>query len=162
MPTSQINLQAQIIKKIIAGKVKMKPKWYFFLGTACLIAGTFFTLIATVFLVSLASFFLRQHGPMGQMRFTQLLDRFPWWAIIAILISFVAGYYLIKRFDFSYRPNFQVIMAAILFSIIIFGILINYLGLDRIWMHRGWMKCLYADNCGREKNGKSAGYQYRN
>ncbi len=130
-------------------RIKMKPKWYFLLGSISLIIGAVALVIILVFLISLISFSLRSHGPMGEIRYQQLLSSFPWWALISAALGFALGIFLIRKNHFSYRKNSLYIIVALAFVIFLSGFIIDYLGLDNMWMKRGPMKALYGQHSER-------------
>ena len=131
------------MSRIKKGQVKMKPKWYFVLGSFAMIGGFLGLTIVLIFLVSLITFSLRTHGPMGAIRYEQLLSSFPWWAPIVAIAGFGLGVLLLKKYDFSYKKNFLLIIIGFILAVLLAGLLINYLGLDNVWMKRGPMKGLY-------------------
>lgn len=125
------------------GQVKMKPKWYFLLGSFAMTLGVLGLTIVLVFLTSLMAFALRHHGPRGANRFQELLSSFPWWALIIFIIGTLASVCLFRKYDFSYKKSFIPMIAGFILAVILFGWLINYLGLDNFWMKRGPMKGFY-------------------
>jgi len=139
----KINMPENIMSLIKKGHIKMKPQSYFILSSLVMIGGVVGLSVFLVFLVSLMSFSLRTHGPMGSMRYQQLLSSFPWWALIVAIIGIGFGIRLLKKYDFSYKKNFLVIILSFILIILISGWLINYLGLDTLWMRQGRMKEFY-------------------
>ena len=131
------------MSRIKAGKVHMKPRWYFVLGTLGMITGLAGLAIVSVFLISLVSFSLRTHGPMGDIRYQQILASFPWWAPVIALVGIIGGLLLLKKFDFSYKKNFLMIIIIFVGSVIIVGLAIDYLGIDSMWARGGMMRGLY-------------------
>lgn len=121
----------------------MKPRWYFILGSLGVFVGLMGIAIVSTFLVSLIAFSLRAHGPMGDQRFQQLLQGFPWWALGVALGGIVSGVFLLKKFDFSYKKNFPIIILIFIGSILIAGFAIDYLGLDSLWSRGRVMRGLY-------------------
>jgi hypothetical protein len=143
MSKTKINITDSVMTRIKTGKVRMKPKMYFILGTLGLITGVVGLAIVSVFLISLVSFSLRTHGPMGDIRYQQMLASFPWWAPMIALVGIIGGVFLLNKFDFSYKKNFPVIIIIFIASIIIAGWAIDYLGVDSLWAKRGMMQRLY-------------------
>lgn len=139
----KLNIPEKIISQIKSGEAKMKPKWYFLLGSFALVGGFLGITIVLIFLMSLITFSLRTHGPMGAIRYEQLLSSFPWWAPIVAIAGIGLGVWLLKKYDFSYKKNFLLIIVSFISVILLAGWLINYLGLDNVWMKRGPMKGLY-------------------
>jgi len=143
MQKPKVNITENVMSRIKTGGIRMKPKWYFVLGTLGMIIGLVGLAIVTVFLISLVSFSLRTHGPMGDIRYQQLLSNFPWWAPLIALVGLLGGILMLKKFDFSYKNNFLMITAIFIGSIIIAGLAIDYLGIDSLWARGGMMRKLY-------------------
>lgn len=152
MPETKINLPRNIMSKISKGEAKMKPKWHYALGSAAMISGLVGITMVLLFLVSLISFFLRTHGPMGGvMRYERLISSFPWWALIVAIIGITIGIYILKKYDFSYKKNFLLIIFSFILVIIITGLLIDFLGLGNIWFKRGPINKIYQHYNGRSQ-----------
>lgn len=126
------------MNRIETGHVKMKPRWYFLVGSVGL--GILVTSLAvlSIYLVSLITFSLRTHGPMGAIRYQQLVNSFPWWTVLAVPISLIISIVMLKKYDFSYKRNFQVIAVIFIVSILLAGIMVDLSGLDRFG--RGMMR----------------------
>ena len=102
-----LNSVKKIMELINNGSIKMRPKWYFWLGSVTMIAGFVCLVVASIFLMNLFIFSIRTHGPMGTIRWQQLLASFPWWAPILSVIGIASGGWLLRRYDFSYKNNFM-------------------------------------------------------
>lgn len=148
MQKPKVNITDSVMSKINSGEVRMKPRWYFILGTFGMTFGLAGLVIVSVFLISLVSFSLRTHGPMGDIRYQQLLASFPWWAPMVALVGIVGGLLLLKKFDFSYKNNFLMIVVIFIASIIIAGLAIDLLGIDSSWSQGGMMRGLYQKSGG--------------
>lgn len=131
------------MSRIEIGEIQMKPRWYFILGTLGMTIGLIGLMIVSVFLISLVSFSLRTHGPMGEIRYQQLLASFPWWAPLIALIGIFGGLLLLKKLDFFYKQNFFIIIIVFVGSIIIAGLTIDRLGVDHLWSEGRIMRGLY-------------------
>jgi uncharacterized membrane protein YdcZ (DUF606 family) len=138
-----------LISQIKGGKIKMKPKWYFLLGSTFITIALIGLIIGSTFLVSLITFSLKTHGPMGAIRFERLLNSFPWWAPILTIIGFALGIILLKKYDFSYKKNFITILGIIFISILLSGFLIDHFGFDDLWIKRGPMRKFYQRYSGQ-------------
>jgi hypothetical protein len=158
MSKKQLNITDNVMSRIESGQVHMKPKWYFLLGSLGMIMGVIGLIIISVFLVSLASFSLRTHGPMGEIRYQQMLSEFPWWALVVAIACLSAGILLLKKYDFSYKNNFILIVAALVGSVIIAGLAVDYLNIDSQWARGGLIRRLYQQydgGYGRRFDGQS-------
>lgn len=144
-----LKIQEKVISGIRSGEIKIKPKWHFVLFSISLIAGFFGLSIVLVFLASLLSFSLRTHGPMGEIRFQQLLATFPWWAPLIILIGFFSAYKLFKKYDFSYKKHSLIIILSFILAIFLAGWLLDQVGIANWLMRNGRMRGFYQQYDGR-------------
>lgn len=143
MSKNKIDISKEVMSKIKKGQIKMKPKWMFIAGTIALVLGVVGVYILSSFLVSLVSFSLRTHGPMGLMRYQELLASFPVWAVGLTVLGLVSGIVLLRKFEFSYKANFWIIVLSFIVAIIISGWLADILGIDKVWSKQGQMRRLY-------------------
>jgi len=72
-----------------------------------------------------------------------MLDSFPLWIPILAILGIVIGIILLKRYDFSYKKNFLLIVIGFVASIILSAYLIDLLGLNEIWSRTGPMRRFY-------------------
>ena len=128
------------MNKIRKGDVRMKPKIYFILGSVAAFIGLISSFIFTVFLINLTQFALRTHGPMGQYRLEQLLQSFPWWAPILSIVGLIAGVRLLRKYDFSYKKNYWLIIGIFIGAVIISVWIVDSSGLGDLWFRRGPMR----------------------
>ena len=156
----KVNITENIMSRIEKGQIKMKPKWYFWLGSLAMVMGIIGVTILSVFSVSLISFSLRTHGPMGEIRFQQLLSSFPWWAPLLAIFGLTLGIFFLKKYDFSYKKNFLIIISGFILAVILAGWLIDYSGLDLFWAKRGIMKRFYQQYDGKKQNGFKSDSNY--
>ena len=121
----------------------MKPRWHFVAGSLIGLFSLAGLGVGAVFLVNIIFFSLRRHGPMGQWRFEAMLNSFPWWIPAAATAGIVVSILLLKKYDFSYKKNFALIVIGFVASIIIGALLIDNLGLNEAWSGRGPMRRFY-------------------
>jgi hypothetical protein len=143
MSEDKLNIQEEIMLKIKSGQVKMKPRWYFVLGSIAMVSGLAGLTIASVFLIGLISFSLRTHGPMGPIRFQIMLNNFPLWAVGLATIGICVGVWMLKKYDFSYKKNFPLIIIGFILSIIIAGYIIDFVGINESLRRRERLRMLY-------------------
>ncbi len=151
MSKNKIDIAKEVMSKIESGQVKMRPKWMFVAATISLVFGIVGVYILSAFLVSIVSFSLRTHGPMGEVRYQELLDSFPLWAVCLAIIGLIIGVFLLKKFDFSYKKNFVLIILIFVIAVLISGWLADYLGLARVWSKQGQLRRLYHQDNGNIK-----------
>ena len=158
MSKQQINITKKVMAKIEKGQVRMRSKWYFILASLFTIVGFIGLIVMSVFLVSLISFSLKTHGPMGAVRYQQLMSDFPLWALALTIVGLGTGVFILKKYDFSYKHNFLFIIFIFITSILLSGFLIDYFDIDSLWMRQGPMKKMYQ----RYDGGYRKGYERRN
>lgn len=139
------------MERIKKEKINMKPKWYFWLGSLLMFAGLIGLTMVSVFFVSLIAFSLRSHGPMGAIRYQQIISSFPWWAPIIVITGLVTGPILLRKYDFSYKKNFLFIIFIFISAVLVTGILIDILGFDNLWIKRGPMRRFYQQYNGNQQ-----------
>lgn len=146
------------MEKVTRDEIVMKPKWYFAVGSALMMAGLVSSGLLATFLFSLMMFLARQHGPNGQWRLQLILESFPLWIPILAISGLALGLWMLKKYDFSYQKNFLLIALGFIFSIILTAFLLNYTGLDNIWMKKGPLRQFYQQNT---KNEQSSDFRIR-
>jgi len=165
MPRDEIDINNYVMDKIRSGEIKMRSRLWFIFGSLAVILGLVGSAILMVFFVSLMSFSLRTHGPMGSYRLQEILSSFPWWAPVLALVGLGLGVWLLKKYDFSYRRNLFLIVMGLLLALILAGVTIDYLGLDDIWLKHGPMRQYWqqsATGTGRHGQGQGQGKMMRN
>ena len=140
---SQLKLEEKVMSQVKTGKIVMKPKWCFVAGSLLLFGGLAALSVGIIFLVNLTAFTLRRRGPMASWRLQTMIENFPWWAPVLAVIGIVLGVRLLKKYDFSYKKNFTLIVISFISAVLFAGFLIDRLGLNDYWARRGLMKRFY-------------------
>ncbi|MFA5991066.1 MAG: hypothetical protein WC794_02345 [Candidatus Doudnabacteria bacterium] len=140
MPTELKNVTATVMDKIHHDKIKMRSKMYFVFGSFLAFMGLIASMLISVFLVGLLRFSLRSHGPMGEYRLEQILSNFPWWAVVVAILGLFIGAWLLRRYDFSYKFNFKLLVAGFVVAIILAGWVFDMAGLNDILFRQGPMQ----------------------
>lgn len=139
----KLNFDKEIMSKVNSGQITMKSKWYFMIGSLMSVVGLISLSIGAIFLTNLTIFLLKKHGPMGQVRLEAMLNSIPLWIPILAIVGIVLGIVALRRYDFSYKKNFSIIVIVFVLSIIAAGFVIDYLGINDTWGKRGPMQGLY-------------------
>jgi len=140
------NITENVMNQIHLGKIKMKPRIYFILGSIFTFLGSISAFIVSIFLVSFLRFSLRTHlGRGAQYKLSQMLSDFPWWIIIFTILSLSIGIWLIRKYDFSYKIKPWIIILGFILVIVIAGWTIDIIGLNDIWLRNGPMKGMMND-----------------
>ncbi len=140
---SQLKLAEKIMSQVKTGQIKMKPKWYFVVGSISLLSGIITLGMGAMFLVNLTVFTLRGRGPMVSWKLQMMLKNFPWWIPVLAVVGVVLGINLLRKYDFSYQKNFKLIVVSFVLAILAAGFMIDRLGLNDHWSRRGQMKQIY-------------------
>lgn len=135
--------------KIKSGEIKIKPKWYFVVGSFSSVLGLVGMVLVIIFCTNLFLFTLRTNSYMKGYRLEQIISNFPWWALFIAVLGVGLGIYLLKKFDFSYRKNFVFIVAVIILAIFTASWLFDSLGINDVFMRRGMMNKIYQKYDGR-------------
>lgn len=150
---TSVDFEKVVMAKVKSNKISMKPKWYFVVGSLLTMAGLVGFSISAVFLTNLTIFLLRGHGPMGQWRLQQLVTSFPLWVPVLAAVGIILGIWMLRKYDFSYKKNFWVIIAGFIVSVILAAFVIDYLGLNDAWSRQGPMRRFYQQVEGRQGQG---------
>ncbi len=140
MPKELKNITQGVMDKIHHDKIKMRPKAYFVIGSLLSFMGLVASMLISIFLIGLIRFFLRTHGPMAEYRLEQIISSFPWWTIIVAILGLVIGIWILRRYDFSYKINFKIVVIIFIIAIIITGWIIDMTGLNDTLFRRGPMQ----------------------
>ena len=131
------------MSQVKSGQITMKPRWYFVIGSLLLFGGVVALSVGAVFLVNLTVFSLRSHGPMASWRLQLMLESFPWWAPALAATGVILGVNLLKKYDFSYKKNFKLIIISFVLAVLATGFMLDKLGLNDYWQRRGRMRQIY-------------------
>lgn len=134
------NITDNIMDQIREDKIKMRPRIYFIAGSILTFVGLVSSVVVSIFLVGLIRFSLRTHGPMAIYRFDQILSSFPWWTPLLAIVGLVVGVWLLRKYDFSFKVNFKLIIVGFILAIIVGGFIVDGVGLNDVLIHRGPMK----------------------
>lgn len=121
-------------------KIKMRPKIYFIAGSILTFVGLVSSVIVSVFLIGLIRFSLRSHGPMASYRLDGILSSFPWWAPVLAIVGLIAGIWLLRKYDFSFKVNLKIVIIGFILAVIVGGWVIDSIGLNDILIRRGPMQ----------------------
>ncbi len=140
---NQLKLEEKIMSQVKTGKISIKPKWCFVAGSLLLFSGLVSLSVGAIFLINLTVFILRRRGPMACWRLQTMIENFPLWMPVLAVIGIILGVRLLKKYDFSYKKNFALIVTSFILAILFAGFLIDGLGLNDYWARRGPMKRFY-------------------
>lgn len=149
--TIKPNMEKIVMGKIKSDELKMRPKWLFILGSILTMAGLVGLTVGAIFLTNLTIFLIRKRGP-GYGRLELMFESFPLWIPVLAILGIVLGIWMLKKYEFSYKKNFLLIIISFIASIIIAGLLIDQLGLNTVWSRQGPMRRFYQQFENQEGN----------
>jgi hypothetical protein len=155
MSEQQINIKDNVMEKIKENKISMRPKSFFVLGSILTFAGLVASFVSSIFLISVIIFLFKEHGPMGNYRFSLIINSFPLWLPVLAVIGLICGVWFLRKYDFSYKSNYILIVIVFILAIVVGGWAIDKMGLDNTWLNRGPMNGImrqYMQNNNQQTN----------
>ncbi|NMA29476.1 MAG: hypothetical protein GX943_00205 [Candidatus Pacebacteria bacterium] len=143
--STKLDLSQEIMSKVKAGEINMKPRWYFVLGSSLLIFALVILIVMAVFFFNLTAFILRRQGPMRLWRIEMLLSQLPLWVPVLAVLALWGGVKLLKKYDFSYKKNFLLIIVGLVLAIILAAFAIDSLGFNEFWARKEPMRRFYQN-----------------
>jgi hypothetical protein len=161
------NLNKEIMNKIHQNKIKMKPKYYFVIGSFITFVGLLSAVVVTMLSTSMIIFLFKAKGPGAGFRFQMMLENFPVWLIILSATSLAFGIWIFKKYNFTYKLDFRISTVLFVLIIILSSLVINSLGFNDLFMKRGPMKgtmqkYLNSDSKIEHMPGSGWGKQFKN
>jgi hypothetical protein len=134
------NITGAVMDKIHDNKITMRPRVYFVIGAFLTFTGLVSSVVFSVFLIGLIRFSVRAHGPMGAYRMEQILASFPWWLAVLAIVGLAVGIWLVRRYDFSYKFDFKVVIAGFVLAAIMGGLIVDIIGVNDMLVRKGPMQ----------------------
>lgn len=101
-------LEESILESIKAGRLTMRPQWYFALRTSLLALGALLLFITLLYFVSFIVFYLRETGALYAPQFPgtgimTILRALPWIFVAISALFIIVLQVLVRRYSFGYR-----------------------------------------------------------
>lgn len=133
------SIKEKVMSKILKEGVEMKPKWWFVLGSSLSVLGLSLLGGVVTYVFNLMFFLERVNGYGRGMRYGSNFSVLPWWLPVVGLSAFVAGLYLLKKYDFSYKKNFAIVILGIVLAVVVGGNIVDATGTnERLIKQRGF------------------------
>lgn len=136
-------IETKVIEQIMDGKVKMKPRWMFIVGSVATAIGVLLSTSLALLSIQLIRFRLTHPGIGATTKINLVLSSLPWYIPLLAIGSLVGGYYFLKKYDFSYRKNSSYILLLIIMSLFFSTYILDRIGLNNFMMKRGYFKRIY-------------------
>ena len=124
--TQHKTIEQDVMEKIRAGRVKMRPRWKFLLSSVLLGLGGVILLLTLLYITSFAIFTLRQSGVLfvpifGMRGVFAFFAAIPLLLMLLILAFVIVLEILVRRYSFGYRRPLLVSVLAILIIVFLGG-----------------------------------------
>jgi uncharacterized membrane protein YjjP (DUF1212 family) len=140
MPKEIKNMTDNIMSQIKQGKIKMRPRIYYILGSILTFIGLASSVFSSIFLFGLLRFSLRTHMGRGvQLKLETMLSNFPWWIIVLAIISLIIGICLIKKYNFSYKIKPIILILGFILALVVGGWIFDMSGINDSITKKGHM-----------------------
>lgn len=140
--TIKENVKNQIVSK----QIRMRPRWHFVLGATLSAIGLFVSAAVSVLAIQLLRFRLTHPGIGASRKLNFILTALPWYLPVLIVVGLLGGYLLLRRYDFSYRKNFALIIAIFIVGLFIGSLALHQLGIDQFLTRRGYFRQIYGES----------------
>lgn len=130
-------IQAQVMKQIISGKVHMRPKIYFTMLWAVTVGAGIAGGLVLAYVVSLATYTFRIASATtpaygARENLAVALVGFPWWMVVVAAIFIALAIWLMRRYGRMYRYNTAWIVAVFVAVSLLFGIGLSFTELGHV------------------------------
>lgn len=123
--------------RIHTEQIKMRPRWYFIIGSLVTFVGLVMSILASIFLLSFIKLSLRGGGIMAEYKMDELLSHFSWWGPSIAITSLLLGIWLLHQYEFSYKKNFILIVIGFILAIVVASFILDMSGLNEVMLQRG-------------------------
>ncbi len=139
--SKELKIVENVMSQIKQGKIKIKPKGYYIIGSVLTFIGTIFSIVTSSFLFGLLRFSMRSHyGRGAQYKIDAAIGNFPWWLFVLAILSIILGLWLIKKYNFSYKIKPVYLILIFIFSVFISGLAIDLTGFNDALYRKPQMK----------------------
>jgi hypothetical protein len=125
------NIQEQVLKKIRTGEISKRSRFYFVVQIILTTTFALITFALSVFVLSFIVFSIHESGEQfllgfGQKGFVTLLQLFPWFTLMLVIILLLILEWLIRSFKFAYRVSILRIFLSIALITIVGSASVNF------------------------------------
>ena len=133
----------KIKEKIDSEQIKMKPHYYFVMGSIAIFIGILGSLSLTTFFTSTLFYRARMNQGFGC---DLALNQTPW-VLIFLTLGFLAlGIYLFEKYDISYKVSALLIAILIAITVVVSGYVLDNRGIHQGFRNMPMMNRLYKNN----------------
>ncbi|MBD3300004.1 MAG: hypothetical protein GF347_01505 [Candidatus Moranbacteria bacterium] len=158
---SSTEIKKNIMGKLKKNEIKMKARWTFLAKKIGLQSGVWLALVLLIFLVNAFFYFIKSNGLLlplhyGESYIQKFFHSLPYDLILIILVLFLILNFLVKKFDFSYKKPFIIVLGGLLGFIILWAFLLfssNFNAMLKVNLQNTeknipYIKNFYLNRCG--------------
>jgi hypothetical protein len=134
-------IEENVMSRIKTGKVKMHPKIYYSLVSLLSVMAIILMGVVSAYAMSVVTFWLRIQAAQGpaygaKRNLANLVDVFPWWALLLGAVSLIAIVYLIRKFRGLYKIKLTYLILIVVMISAIIGFALSYSSLPSTFNRR--------------------------
>lgn len=139
----EIKIEDQIMGVIKQKKIRMRPRYFFVIGSVLITLSTAMMAILGIFGLNLIIFSIRRGGNIKSVCIEDAISNYPWWAIFVIIFGFIGSWWFYKKSGKGYKHNPSSIAVVLISTIIIGGGLLSFTNFDSVFEQRGPVRHIY-------------------
>jgi hypothetical protein len=125
-----VDISTQVMDLIHQGKVVMRPKIYFVLGSILLGIGLASSILVAIFFINIFLFKFRAYTPHTFLKFGRLgiipfLRNFPWLPLGVSIGGITSGTILLAKYDIAYKKSFKGLIVTLTATTLVLGFFIS-------------------------------------
>lgn len=129
--TSASQIERRVMAQIKSGRVKMHSRLYYILVALQSLVIITILAVAVSYFISLSSLWLRIQTATGRaygarQNLTELVNNFPWWAVVLAVLGLLALVFMVKRLGVLYKIRLVYIIPLIIIAALIIGFGLSY------------------------------------
>lgn len=141
----------EVMLKIHNEKICMKSKTHFLIGSTLFGVGLAGALVSSAVFSHITLYKLRYDAALESLGFGALGVRpfmllFPWVPFFIAIGGIASGLYILRRYDISYRYNFNGLIIGVTALVITSGVLLDQLEVQKQFQRIGLMEMMYSSS----------------
>ena len=142
------NIQGFVMDKIRRERISIRPRIYFIVGSFLFAAGLFFAIFLAVFFANVAIFRFSGHSPfvflcLGRPGLGPFISSVPWLSLFVAVLGMTVGLFILKRYDFSYKNNYLLIVVGLTAMVLTLGFILSTLKFNEKISEERFLKPFY-------------------
>ena len=125
------SIEKNVMAKIKTGQAKMHPKIYYSILSSLGVLMVLLFGFVNAFVMSLVTLWLRiqvAQGPAygAKRNLANMIDSFPWWALLVGAISLMAAIYFVRKVGNLYKIRLSYLILSVVIVSLFLGLALSY------------------------------------